>query len=77
MVPQKNLIRDMTATGSVTAESHQGGNSHVLKTDALRVAFSTGSASGHPGEARGKADQQRIESAESLAPATIESRSHE
>ena len=75
MVPQKNLIQDMTATGGVTAESHQGGDSHVLKTDALRVAFSTRSASGRPGEPRGKADQQRIESAESLAPATIESHS--
>ncbi len=74
MVPQKNLIQDMTATGSVTAESHQGGDSHVLKTDALRVTFSANSASGHLGEVRGKADQQRIEIAESLAPATIESR---
>jgi len=75
MVPQKNLIQDMTATGGVTAESHQGGDSHVLKTDALRVTFSTASANGHPGEARGKADQQRIESAQSLAPATIQSTS--
>ena len=44
MVPQKNLIQDMTATGGVMAESHQGGDSHVLKTDALRVTFSTASA---------------------------------
>jgi LPS export ABC transporter protein LptC len=75
MVPQKNLIQDMTATGAVTAESHQGGDSHILKTDALRVTFSTGSGAGRPGEPPGKADQQRIESAETLAPATIESRS--
>lgn len=77
MVPQKNLIQEMTATGGVTAESHQGSDSHVLKTDALRVAFSTGSSGAHPGNTpgKGKADQQRIESAETLAPATIESTS--
>jgi LPS export ABC transporter protein LptC len=74
MVPQKNLIQDMNATGSVTAESHQGSDSHVLKTDALRVTFSAGSGAEHSGNPRGKADQQRIESAETLAPATIESR---
>jgi lipopolysaccharide export system protein LptA len=75
MVPQKNLIQDMTATGGVTAESQQGGDSHILKTDALRVTVSAPSASGRPSEPNGKADQQRIESAETLAAATIESRS--
>jgi lipopolysaccharide export system protein LptA len=75
MVPEKNLIQDMNATGDVRAESHQHGDSHVLKTEALRVTFSTGSVSGPAGHAPGKADQQRIESAETLAPATIESRS--
>jgi lipopolysaccharide export system protein LptA len=76
MLPQKNLIRDMTANGSVVAESRQGADSRVLKTEALRVKFSTPSASSavHPGQLPGKADQQRIESAETLAPATIESR---
>jgi lipopolysaccharide export system protein LptA len=75
MVPQTNLIQDMTATRGVTAESHQGGDSHVLKTDALRVTFSAPSAGGRSGRAPGKADQQRVESAETLAPATIESTS--
>jgi lipopolysaccharide export system protein LptA len=75
MVPEKNLIQDMTATGDVRAESHQRGDSHFLKTDALRVTFSTGSGDGRAGDTPGKADQQRIESAETLAPATIESRS--
>jgi lipopolysaccharide export system protein LptA len=75
MVPEKNLIQDMTATGGVTAESHEGVDSHVLKTDALRVTFSTGSSGEHSGQAPGKADQQHIESAETLAPATIESSS--
>jgi lipopolysaccharide export system protein LptA len=75
MIPQKNLIQDMTATGAVTAESHQGANSRVLKTEALRVKFSTPAASApaRPTQPPGKADQQHIESAETLAPATIES----
>jgi lipopolysaccharide export system protein LptA len=74
MLPQKNLIQDMTATGSVIAESHQGANSRVLRTDALRVKFSAPSTTAaHPGQLPGKADQQRIESAETLAPASVES----
>lgn len=73
MLPEQNLIRDMTASGKVTAESHRGADSHLLKTDVLRVTFSTAT----PGKAtaKGTIEQQRIESAETLAPATIESRS--
>jgi LPS export ABC transporter protein LptC len=76
MVPERNLIQDMTATGRVTAESHQGSDSRVLKTEALRVTFSAGSDGKKSVNAPGKskADQQRIESAETLAPATIESK---
>lgn len=76
MVPEKNLIQDMTATGGVTTESHQGSDSRVLKTEALRVTFSGGSGDEKSVNAPGKskADQQRIESAETLAPATIESK---
>jgi len=75
MLPGRNLIHDLTATGGVTAESQQGGDSHLLKTDALRVTFTEGSAAKASGHAAGKADQQRVESAETLAPATIESKS--
>jgi lipopolysaccharide export system protein LptA len=75
MVPEKNQIEDMTATGNVIAESSQGSDSRVLKTEALRVKFTAPSASAaRPGQLPGKADQQRIEAAETLAPATIESR---
>ena len=75
MVPQKNLVQDMTATGNVVAESHQGSASRVLKTEALRVKFSASvsQAASSAGQLPGKADQQHIESAETLAPATIES----
>ncbi len=73
MLPGQSLIQDMTATGDVIEESHEGMVSRVLKTAALRVKFGAGTA------ARGfraeTIDQQRIESAETLAPATIESRS--
>jgi LPS export ABC transporter protein LptC len=75
MLPGRNLIQDLTATGGVTAESQQGGDSHLLKTDALRVTFSEGSAAKVPGPGAGKMDQQRVESVETLAPATIESNS--
>ena len=71
MLPGRNLIQEMTATGGVVAESHQGADLRVLKTDALRVTFSATAAQA----SKGTPEQQRIESAETLAPATIESRS--
>ena len=73
MLPGQNLIQDMTATGDVIAESHQGADSRVLKTAALRVKF--GAAAAAKGSPAGAIDQQQIESAETLAPATIESHS--
>jgi LPS export ABC transporter protein LptC len=69
MVPERNLIKEMTATGGVAAESKQGSDSHVLKTDALRITFASDKIS------TGTLDRQRIESAETLAPGTIESKS--
>jgi lipopolysaccharide export system protein LptA len=62
--PQHNILREMTATGGVTAQSQNGAVSQLLNTAALRVKFA-------PGE---EADEQRIDSAETLAPATIESK---
>jgi lipopolysaccharide export system protein LptA len=73
MLPGQNLIQDMTATGDVIVESHQGADSHVLKTAAMRARFGAATkAKTAPGKA---IEQQRIESAETLAPGTIESRS--
>jgi lipopolysaccharide export system protein LptA len=69
MEPQHNALKEMTASGGVTAHSQEGENSRVLKTDALRVVFSPAQ------NARDGPDKQRIESAETLAPATIESKS--
>lgn len=77
MIPMRNLISDMTATGGVTAELHQGSDTHVLKTDAVRVKFSTDqierASKAQPTEA--SIDHQRVESIETLAPAMIESKS--
>lgn len=73
MLPAQNLIQDMTATGDVVAESRQGSDSRVLKTAALRVKFGAGTAV--KGSTAGAIEQQQIESAETLAPATIESHS--
>ncbi len=77
MLPPGNLIKQMIATGGVEAESRKGGDSQNLKTGALRVYFSA--ANGH-GSARsdakgaGPVSGQKIERAETLTPATIESK---
>ncbi len=76
MIPARNLISDMTATGGVYAEVHQASDLHALKTDALLVKFSTAEAKfSSPATSAGTPmESQRVESAETLAPATIESR---
>ena len=76
MIPARNLINEMTATGGVTADLHQGGDTHALKTDALRVKFSTPQITATPAgqPVNPSMETQRVESAETLAPATIESR---
>ena len=84
MLPGRNLAKELTATGSVVAESKQAGGSRVLKTEAVRVAFTTGTtgvagakanAAGVKGSAAGSKESQGIQSAETLAPATIETTS--
>lgn len=61
MESARNILRQMTATGSVDAESQQSGISQSLKTTALRLNFAPGA----------RADQQSIQTAETLGPATI------
>jgi len=63
--PERNLITALTATGGVTLDSKQGNDSRSLKTDALVVKFGQGK----------RADRQRVESAETLAPGVIETKS--
>ncbi|MGA2720687.1 MAG: LPS export ABC transporter periplasmic protein LptC, partial [Candidatus Acidiferrales bacterium] len=80
MLPEHNLVREMNASGGVTAESKQGADARSLKTSALRVVFANA-----PGKARASqaspsqapipaAGAQRVQSIETLAPGTIESR---
>ncbi|HEY6443100.1 MAG TPA: LPS export ABC transporter periplasmic protein LptC [Candidatus Acidoferrales bacterium] len=77
MLPAGNLIKQMIATGGVEAESRKGGDSQNLKTGALRVYFSAASGHGSPrsdAKGAGPVSDQKIERAETLAPATIESK---
>jgi lipopolysaccharide export system protein LptA len=67
MEPQKNLLKGLTARGGVALDSRQGNESRSLKTDALVVTFARGE----------RADQQRIAGFETLAPATIETKTGE
>ncbi|HYL46933.1 MAG TPA: LPS export ABC transporter periplasmic protein LptC [Candidatus Limnocylindrales bacterium] len=67
MEPQKNLLKDLTARGGVALDSKQGNESRSLKTDALMVTFARGE----------RADQQRVAGFETLAPATIETKTGE
>ena len=61
MAPQ-NVVRMMTTSGGTVLDSLQGGQSRALKTASLRVLFGAGKQAGQP----------RAQSAETLAPATIE-----
>ncbi len=78
MLPGNNLIRQMTANGGVAALSQQGADSRALKTEALRVNFSVAQHQQRSNSAapslNPSAAQQEIESAETLTPATIESK---
>jgi LPS export ABC transporter protein LptC len=70
MAPQ-NVIRMMTTSGGTVLDSAQDGQSRSLKTASLRVLF----ASGTPTGVGKQAPQPRAQTAETLAPATIEMKS--
>jgi lipopolysaccharide export system protein LptA len=80
MLPEKNAVREMVADGGVVAESREGDDSRVLKTAALRVTFSSEprpvqTGADPPDHSRlPSVDGQRIEKAETLGPATVESK---
>lgn len=73
MIPQQTAVREMTATGNVSAESDLNGESQLLKTDAVRVLFDarTQSGSSHASHGHSTASREKIKSVETLAPATI------
>jgi LPS export ABC transporter protein LptC len=64
LAPQ-NVVRMMTTSRGTVLDSAQDGQSRTLKTASLRVLFGAGK----------QADQPRAESAETLAPGTIEMKS--
>lgn len=61
MAPARDVLRRMTATGGVSAESQQGGSSQTLKAPALRLNFAVAQ----------QADKQHIEQAETVGVSTI------
>ena len=79
MLPQRNLIQEMTADGHVRLESHGPDGDRKLETESLRADFSAAPAgktrAGEKAAASAGAEQQKIVSAETLSPATIETAS--
>jgi lipopolysaccharide export system protein LptA len=76
MEPEHNAVKTMNATGGVAVDSADTTGSRALKTEALLVRF----AAATPSTSRASApaftsEPRRIESAETLAPATIEMKS--
>jgi LPS export ABC transporter protein LptC len=65
MTPQHNLLREMTATGNVKANSRMGAESRAIETESLLATFA-------PGHNDGK---QVIQTVSTLAPGTIETKS--
>ncbi|MGH9737658.1 MAG: LptA/OstA family protein [Candidatus Acidiferrales bacterium] len=74
MVPGRNLIRRMTARGGVVARSQQGAESDELRTGALLLEFVNAGSQAEKGgnAAPDEIAKEQIESAETLAPATLE-----
>lgn len=75
MIPERNLVQSMTATGAVSAESQQSGEADRLRTAALHLEFSAAGTTASPANAKAapsEIGEEHIQSAETLAPATIE-----
>jgi lipopolysaccharide export system protein LptA len=65
MTPQHNLLREITATGSVKATSRMGPQTRSLETESLLATFGPGPREG----------QQAVQTVSTLAPGTIETAS--
>ena len=64
MTPQHNLLREMTATGNVKANSRMTAESRSIETESLLATFGPGHSDG----------QQVIQTVSTLAPGTIETK---
>ena len=79
MSPQHNVVENLTATGAVVLDSRQSDDSRSMKTDVLRVTFAALNDPDRKRMTSQKPNEQqivrrRIESAETLAPGAIETR---
>jgi lipopolysaccharide export system protein LptA len=74
MLPENNLVREMTTSGGTSLDSHQGSDSRSLKTDTLRVTFAAGGQSNQQPGNKQTAEQQHVNGFETLAPGTIETK---
>jgi lipopolysaccharide export system protein LptA len=74
MAPEHNLLKSMNASGGVSVESEDSSGTRAMKTDALLVKFVAAKTAvkRSSGDGDGAAGRQRIDSAETLAPAVIE-----
>ena len=76
MEPLHNSAKSMNASGGVTGVSNDATGSRTITTDAMLVKFvsaaTPSSAAGTTGAHAATGSRQRIDSAESLGPATIE-----
>ncbi len=75
MEPEHNALKTMNATGGVAIDSADSTGSQALKTDALLVHFTAVPSSSKANATISPSEQRRIESAETLAPATIQMKS--
>jgi LPS export ABC transporter protein LptC len=73
MTPQHNLVREITATGNVKANSRMGAESRSIETESLLATFTSGE---RPGQHNDQHENQPvIQTVSTLAPGTIETKS--
>jgi LPS export ABC transporter protein LptC len=73
MEPDHNLLKTMNASGGVNVESDDTSGTRSMKTDAMLVKFAPAAkATPSKSATSGMGGRQRIDSAETLAPAAIE-----
>jgi LPS export ABC transporter protein LptC len=77
MTPQHNLLREITATGNVKANSRMGAESRSIATESLLATFTPGQRPGQHNDPHSEQheDQQVIQTVSTLAPGTIETKS--
>jgi LPS export ABC transporter protein LptC len=72
MEPEHNVLKTMNASGGVNVESDDSTGSRAMKTDAMLVKFAPATSAAKSPASNGIGGRQRIDAAETLAPAVIE-----